>query len=420
MAAAAPALHGEHLPADRATVTEMRPRAAEIYKTLSVETFRAAFDKGMQLSAYLEMQDPSSNYRDGLDSFERLLKIAGIKVNSSEDHGYYANTWEDFQETEQKRALCAEWCIRTWRRTALGRPVNTRALYASTDQPAGSVIEPFVSAAQARYTQIAPAIPLNEIVALTTPIVGDAYRAFYLTSDAPSQRFVRVAQGAEVPVAKLVGADHPVRLHKYGRALEATYEQLRRQRIDLVGLHIARIAIQAEIDRVAAGINTMINGDGNTGTAATNFNLTALDAAATPPNPTIKAYLTFKLKWLNPYVMTHVLVQSDTGVSLQLLNTGTANIPLAHIQTPLGLGEFEIINPQLGDRVRFGVTADAPATTVLGFDARFALERAVEIGSDITEIARFVERQTNRIVISIVEGFLVLDQFSAKTLSLSS
>jgi hypothetical protein len=164
----------------------------------------------------------------------------------------------------------------------------------------------------------------------------------------------------------------------------------------------------------------MVSGDGNTGTAATNFNLSALDAAAVLPNPTIKAYLTFKLKWLNPYVMTHVLVQSDVGVALQLLNTGTANIPLARIQIPLGLGEFTIINPQLADRVRFGVTSDAPATTVLGFDSRFALERVVEIGSDITEIDRFVTRQTNRIVISVVEGFIVLDPFAVKTLTLNA
>lgn len=407
-------------PDNRATVSQMRPRAAELFRQMGTEMFRRAYDKGMQLSAYLESQDPSEVYNDGLDAFGRIMKVAGIKTGSSIEHGYYADEWEKFQESDQTRALCAEWMIRTWRQAALGRPVNTRALYASQDQIPGSVLFPYVSAAQARYQQIAPTIPLNEIVALTTPIVGDSYRAFYLTQDAPSQRFVRVGQGDEVPVSKLVGADHPIRLHKYGRALDATYEQLRRQRIDLVGLHIARIAIQAEIDRVAAGISVMVSGDGNPNTAATNFNLSALDASATLPNPTIKAYLTFKLKWLNPYVMTHVLIQSDVGVALQLLNTGTANIPLARIQVPLGLGEFTIINPQLADRVRFGVTTDAPASTIVGFDARFALERVVEIGSDITEIDRFVSRQVNRIVITVVEGFICLDSFATKTLTLTA
>jgi hypothetical protein len=396
--------------ADRATVTQQRPRAAEAFRAMGTDLFRRAYDQGMQLSAFLEKQDPSEGYNDGLDAFGRIMKVAGIKCTSVEEMGVYADPWEKFDESEQTRALCAEWCIRTWRRASLGREVNTRALYASQDQVPGSVLFPYVSAAQARYQQIAPTIPLNEIVALTTPIVGDSYRAFYLTQDAPSQRFVRVGQADEVPVSKLVGADHPIRLHKYGRALDATYEQLRRQRIDLVGLHIARIAIQAEIDRVAAGISVMVSGDGNTGTAATNFNLSALDAAAVLPNPTIKAYLTYKLKWLNPYVMTHVLVQSDVGVALQLLNTGTANIPLARIQVPLGLA----------DRVRFGVTTDAPASTIVGFDARFALERVVEVGSDITEIDRFVSRQVNRIIITVVEGFIVLDGFATKTLTLTA
>jgi hypothetical protein len=396
---------------------QTRPRAAELFRSIGTNMFKAAYQRGMNLSCLLERVDPSENYHDGLDALGRLMKVADIRVNSNEERGEYADMCGRFLETEQTRALMMEWAQRIFRRATMPQ---TRALYASADQPVGSVLFPYVSAAQARYQQIAPTIPLNEIVALTTPIVGDAYRAFYLTQDAPSQRFVRVAQGAEVPVVKLVGADHTVRLHKYGRALDATYEMLRRQRIDLVGLHIARIAIQAEIDRVAAGISVMVAGDGNSGTAATNFNLSALDAAAILPNPTIKAYLTFKLKWLNPYVMTHVLVQSDVGVALQLLNTGTANIPLARIQVPLGLGEFQIINPQLADRVRFGVTADAPASTVLGFDARFALERVVEIGSDITEVDRFISRQTNRIVISVVEGFVTLDPFAVKTLTLTA
>lgn len=407
-------------PDSRAVVTQQRPRAAELFRSMGTAMFRRAYERGMQLSAYLESQDPSIGYNDGTDAFDRMMRVADIKINSAEDYGVYADPWEKFDESEQTRALCQEFIIRTARRAMLGKPVNTRALYASQDQVPGSVLFPYVSAAQARYQQIAPTIPLNEIVALTTPIVGDSYRAFYLTQDAPSQRFVRVGQADEVPVSKLVGSDHPIRLHKYGRALDATYEQLRRQRIDLVGLHIARIAIQAEIDRVAAGISVMVSGDGNTGTAATNFNLSALDAAATIPTPTIKAYLTFKLKWLNPYVMTHVLVQSDVGVALQLLNTGTANIPLARIQVPLGLGEFTIINPQLADRVRFGVTTDAPASTIVGFDARFALERVVEVGSDIAEVDRFVTRQVNRIVITVVEGFIVLDSFATKTLTLTA
>lgn len=399
---------------------QQRPRSGELVRHMGPALFERAYKAGMQLSAYLETQDPSSQYQDGMDAFERMLKYEDIKINSSEEHGIYADEAERFLDTPQHRAMFMEWAIRTSRQAQLGRPVNTRALYSSLDQAPGGVIFPYVSAAQARYQQIAPTIPLNEIVALTTPIVGDAYRAFYLTQDAPSQRFVRVAQGAEVPVVKLVGATHTIQLHKYGRALDVTYEQLRRQRIDLVGLHLARIAIQAEIDRVAAGISVMVAGDGNASTAATNFNLSALDGAAVLPTSTIKAYLTFKLKWLNPYVMTHVLVQSDVGVSLQLLNTGTANIPLARIQVPLGLGEFQIINPQLADRVRFGVTTDAPASTIVGFDARFALERAVEVGSDITEIDRFVSRQVNRIVISVVEGYVVLDQFATKTLTLTA
>ena len=207
---------------------------------------------------------------------------------------------------------------------------------------------------------------------------------------------MRVAEGAELPRAKLVGSEHTIRLYKYGRILEITYEAMRRMRIDMAALHVQRIAIQSQIDKLATIIDVLVNGDGNAGTAATSYNLTTLDSAAVAGTLTLKGYLAWKLKFINPYTLTTALAQDAMALQLMLLNTGSANIPLVTIQQPSGFGQFTPINPELGDNVRLGITADAPASKILGFDDRFAVERVTEIGANIQEVLRWSERQTTR------------------------
>jgi hypothetical protein len=420
MAAAAPVAPPNQGPPNRAVTTQQRPGPAELFRTLNSHQFiREAGERGMGLSAYLEQCDPSTQYRDGFDAFQRQLQVAGISVMSDADTGYCSDTWEAFDRDVNTRALGYEWAMRVCKR-ASGRNPNTRALYASTDQPVGSVIEPFANAAQARYPQIAPAIMLADLVAMTTPIQGDAYRAFYLVNDAPSQRFNRVDQGAEIPRAKLLGADRTVRLHKYGKGLDMTYEVLRRARIDLIGLHLARMQVQTEIDKVAAAIDVFVNGDGNANTAATVSNLTTLDSTATVNNLTAKAWLSFKALFVNPYRMDWVLAQSTPVVQLETLNLGSANIPMVAINAASGLGGLNLRQPQLGEGVNVGLTADAPASKIVGFDSRFAIEHVTEIGSEIQEMERFMERQASTIFMSYEDGYIVFDQLACRVLNLSA
>lgn len=422
MAAAAPPAPTTQppLPAARPVTSGQRPGPAELFRAMgNGKILREAYERGMGLSAHLEHLDPSGQYNDGLDAFQRQLQQAGIIVRSDVDAGYSSDTWEDFCKDASTRTLAYEWVIRTAKR-ASGRNPNTRAIYASSDQPTGSVIEPYVNAAQARYTQIAPAILLSDLVAMTTPISGDTYRAFYLTSSTTSQRFNRVAQSAEIPRATMVGADRNVTLHKYGKGLDLTYEVMRRARIDIIGLHVARMQIQTEIDRVAAAIDITVNGDGNAGSAATNSNLSTLDSTATLPNLTAKGWLTFKAQYVNPYRLTYVLAQAAPTVQLELLNLGSANIPMVAINAASGLGALNLKQQQLAEGVGLGLTSDAPTLKLVGLDSRFGLEHVTEIGADITEMERFRERQVETIFLSYVDAFIVLDAAANRTLTLNA
>lgn len=396
-------------------LSQMRVKPEERLRSLSIEDYRTAYKQGMNLSVYLESEDPSDQYNDGLDAFERLLKVSGIRTHSVPYLGIQADKFDAFFQSEQTRALIPEWVSRVFRRAASGRDVSTRAIFTTPGTPK-DIIQPVFYDAIPRMTKLAPAIPLSELVAVTTGIDSATYESFYLTEpSAADKRLTRVPELAEISLVALTGGDHIIRLHKYARGIGASYEVLRRMPIDLLAIHLSRIAIQNEMDKVVAALSVLISGDGNSGTAATNSNQSTLDSAATPGTISLKGYLSWKYLFTNPYVLTTAITRSDGALQLSLLNLGSANIPLVTIAPQAGFGGFTPINPELADQVRLGVTVDAPANIIVGFDARFALQRIYEVGADLTEVERIVRNQSQAIYVSEVEGFAVLDATATRT-----
>lgn len=398
-------------------VSDVRARAQDILPHVSPDMFRDAYKRGMTFSAWLETQDPSQGYRDGVDAFGRLLQVAGIRTNTMEDHGVWADKFEKFDANEQTRALAVEWFARQWRTAQLGRRFNTRGLYQASDDVAGGAGNPISYAPQARSASVVgAAIPVAELVALTTPVDSGTYEAYYLTPVAAEDRMLRVPEATDIPLSKLVGAEHPIKLKKYGRGLEQSYEQIRRTPIDKVAYWIQIMAAQTENDKVAAIIDILVNGDGNTNTAATSYNLTALDTGATAGTITLKGWLALKMKLASPLIPTTVLAQEAMALQLQLLNLGSANVPL--VSAPM-LGGFRNIN-STGDMVGLGWTSDAPANKLVLFDNRMAIERVFEIAGNITEIERYVRRQTQAIYMTEVEAFCVFQPGAAKVMNVAA
>lgn len=406
------------------TITEQKPRSKDLLAQMGPNVYRAAYERGMSLSAYLELYvDPSDPAEKGsnLDAFTRLLKAADIRTQTRPEIGLFASEYSDFMKDEHTRALVPEWIARQWRKVQTGKDVNTRALLLSSDGVVGGWERPYADSGTPRWSQmVTPAIPVSELVAITTPVSGTVYRSFYLTYTAANHRLVRVSEGAEIPRVTLAGTDHVVNLYKYGRALEASYETLRSQRVDKMALFIAQMAAQSETDKVATVMDVIVNGDGNSGTAATSYNLTTLDTAASAGTLTLKGWLSFKLKFANPYAISTALVQEAVALQMMLLNVGSANLPLVSIQAASGFGGFQQINPGLRDNVALGWTSDAPALKIVGFDRRYAIERVVEIGSNISEIERFVTRQTQILTMTETEGYAVLDANSTKILDVNA
>lgn len=397
-----------------------RPNPYEVYKDVAQRMKDAGFTEKPTMSRVLETLSPTDSAdKSGLDAFERLLKERGIITRTDLNAGYCASEFGMFARSSVDKMLFAEFGMRQWRKVA-NMNVEERAVLLSDDSTVGSWARPWADAQTPRYSQqvVAP-IPLSELVALTTPIDSDAYRSTYLTYSATNQRQYRVGEGADIPVATIASGDQSIRLYKFGRGLRATYEQLRRVRVDKLATWIMWLAIQAELDKVAAAIDVIVSGDGNNN-AATSHNLTTLDSGTTANNPTLKAWQAFKMKFAQPYTMTTAVMQDTIALQISLLNTGSANIPLVMAGAQGGLGAALTPINQFSDGIRYGWTSDAPANKIVAIDRTRCLEHVIETGSEISEMERYVTNQTQDIVFSQVEGFAVMDKNANKVMAVNA
>lgn len=374
------------------------------------QLYREAGEERMSLTAYLDEVVMETNYNDGLDSFERLLQSAGIATKNQPRYGRYADTFESFFKNENTRALLPEWWLRQYRKVSHQTP-EQRAAFLSEDYAAGGWERPYAMADMLRVQkQLQAAIPLAALVAQTTPIDGDTYRAAYLNQagNESSFRMVRVGESAKIPTMKVSTADRTVTLYKYGRSLDASYEVLRRQRMDKIALFIQLMAIQAEVDKVATVIDVVVNGDGNSGTSAETHNLTTLDAAATAGTLTLKGWLAFQMEFENPYMLGVALAPSAMALQVMLLSAGTANYPIVSFGN-MPIGGVTPINQDFAGPVPLGWTSDAPANKIVGWDPRMTVERVFEIGAEIAEVERFTKTQIQSLTMTETEGYAIMD-----------
>jgi hypothetical protein len=385
-----------------------------------------AINAGVPISKYLEALDPSERYmsaengykRPTLDAFGRQLALNGIVVRSDPANGIYTSTWEKFLKTN--RGLAMEFVFRKVREAQFGvrTPDVKLDAYTSADDPMGSIFRTFVDAQGYRAPRKSNALTLDRLVSVTTAIDGDAYRAAFMEEPDDSELHQsRVPEFGNFPTVKISQGQHTVRIHKYGIAYLMSYEAMRRANLDKLEFWINRSMLQLEADKVAHALDVLINGDGNSNGASTD-DLTVLDSTATPPEITLKAWLAFKEQFGDNYAMDLAIMRKDVKLDLLMLDTGTGNTLIADSTVPLGGINTE--NDRLADVVDIVSLSTAPASTIIGIDTSVGLEHVVETGADLTEQVRFVENQSEKIVISEVEGFAVLDKQGARVLDLTS
>ena len=313
----------------------------------SIKLDKGLYTTGRSFTQALEAADPSENYRgtalEGLDAYERQLKRFGIRVS-----GAGSDRIEKFFASSQTATLFPEYIARAVRQ-GLER----------ADQ-------------------------LGEITAATTMIEGLDYRSVsnVTTGSTPT------AEAAELPVTLVKTKSSLVNMRKHGRVLSASYEALRYHRLDLFTVALRQIGADIAGAILADAVDVLINGDGNTGTAA---------GVLTKGGSSL-AYGDLIALWnaFDPYTMTTILAGAD-GVSAILamdeMRDSCAGLDFhgtGSLVTPLGAKLLK--------------SAAVPAGKLVALDRNCALE-LVKAGDIVTDYDKLIDRQLGRAAISSTVGF---------------
>lgn len=355
-------------------------------KDLDYSLYQKAHSKEMTLSSYLEELDPTPE-GGKLDAFERLMKEAGIITQSIPEKNVFASKVDTFYRTDENKVLFPEYVART-----LIQSMQEFPLY--------------------RY-----------LVANRTPIDSNVYKGSYLDlNDAKNKKALemrRVTEASDLPVAKLKLGETAITLYKYGRAIEASYEAIRRMSLDLFRRHIGWIAQSAADNKVDEILNVIINGDGNNN-AADKIKMKDLDSTATTLTRTawIKFLLSFYPNGANTVVanvdgllqILEVLYPKweVAGKMDELIKQGL-NV---QVNLPQGL----IVNTTLLYSPKVEKINGKEA--IIALDRNNCIEELFEVGSTIQEADKFIKNQTHLLTISENSGFMKMFKDSAKVLTI--
>lgn len=324
-------------------------------------------ESGKSFVQVLEELDPSEKYKntpiEGLDAYQRQLKRFDIKAK-----GAGSDCVEKFFHTTESSVLFPEYVARSVR----------------AGMEEGNI--------------------LPSITASVTRFDGLDYRSVYSAATEDGKSLKRVEEGAAIPQTEIKVQDNLVRLHKRGRMLVASYEAIRFQRLDLFAVMLRQIGSQIMRMHLDDAIDVILNGDGNSNSAASYA--IGTDITGTSGTLTYKALLEFWSKF-DPFNMNTILV--SPAVMLGMLS-------LAEFQNPLtGLnfqGTGELTNP-LGARLI--KTSAAPEGKIIGLDRNYALEM-IQASDVEVEYDRLIDRQLERAAITSISGFAKLYTGAAKVL----
>ncbi len=316
-------------------------------------------DKGMyhvsgkSFTEVLEGLDPSSQYEQSplgkMDAYQRQLKRFGIRVS-----GRGSDPVEKFFATTDSAALFPEYISR------------------------------------AVYQGIEEANALPKIVAAVTDIAGYDYRPIVsLTTDA-KKALSDVEEGGTIPSTTVETQEHLIKLKKRGRLLEASYEAIRFQKLDVFTVTLRQIGAYIARTLLKDAAKVLVEGDGNSNP------ITKLSPAG---EGVTYADLLALWKGLGDYTMTTLLCAPDQMVSLlslpQLQDSvaGQSFHATGNLVTPLGA---EVV-----------CSTALPEGTLIGLDRRCALEQ-VTAGGVSLEYDRLIDRQLERAAITCISGFAKL------------
>ncbi len=373
---------------------------------LSLDLYKKASELGMTFWQFLEVINPSKE-GDRLDAFERQLKLAGIVVKSDTNRGVYSSPGEYFFQS---------------------------------DRPGSAILFPTLLQKTALWAKLNRVADINKLVATTRTIAGtSAFQVLNIDdseitgAEGKGRRF-RVDQRGNFPRVKISWSEKTNAVTKHGVQLDWTYEFVRRASIELMQTVVARIMLQDQKEVVNDAINIAINGDGTGANPAADV-YTFCTSAVSPTSSEIQlntgttqaagelpyeGYLKF-IGGMQPYMPNVVCGSLNTLV--KFVTMSRPNMDPAEIITRLQEAKSQgtvRISENIFPNVELLLIDSMPESTLLALDSAFALERVIELGSDIQETEKVIKNQTEAMVISIADTVSKLFPEACRVLDFSS
>lgn len=350
------------------------------YKKLEIsqDMYEQASKLGMNLTEYLETQDPSWQYKPIRtnkgelvpDAFERQLIVRGLSI-----HGRSAASLDAFyHNASTNRVLFPEFISRNIR---IGQRMS-RLDVRTADLIMGEI-----------------------------GIDAGVYRSVDVSEVSGDDASLKsIAEGAAFPAVQLTETDVSVNLKKYGRKIKASYEYLRRVKVPIIALTLQYIGMRIEKNEVADAIDVLINGNTGNSNAAGNTNSAASGTLAFAD--LVQLFLDMGSDTNGAFDMRKLIMNRVNAKKVLAMAEFTDN---AAGNTFAQTGEF--YSP-LGATIK--LSESLSNDILLGVDERFALIRVNENGSQLTETDRIIDGQWQEIIISEVLAFVKNFADAARTL----
>ncbi len=303
---------------------------------------------GKSFTAALEELDPSSAYigteLENLDAFERQLKRYNIKVCGAE-----CDRVEKFFSSTDTAVLFPEYVAR-----CISKGFDDKII--------------------------------TEITAVRT--VSESGQYLGCTMD-DSAAYTTTAQAQALPAATVKESTTATVLEKFGRLINASYESVRKQRLDVFGVMLRSVGVKLAAAVAKKAVAVLVQ-----------------DASSISASALTYASLAELYGAFDCFDMTTVIVNPAIASKIAAMD---------QLKETRADANGRIVLPFGSELVKTSAVAN---NTVIGIDKNFALEFITSSGL-VMETDKLIDRQLDQITVSITCGFRKLTPDAVKKITIS-
>lgn len=308
---------------------------------------------GKTFTQALEALDPSENYTDEalrkMDAFERQLKRFDIKVK-----GVNADKVDKFFQSTESAALFPEFV-----RRAVEAGLNSGCV--------------------------------NKITAAVSVSDGVDARGIVL-SDGTEEYGGSAVYGAELPQSSIALTSSAIALKKFGRVVNAPYEAVRQQRIDVFAVALRAVGAKLAKAVEKAAVAALTEGAAPASMSGGTFNYSELAAF----------WGSFDKAEMN----TIVCSPAAAAKILAFEEMNKAVLPAAGCGTVTPFGAEIVASSAVEDNI------------LIGIDRNSALEM-IRGGEVIVEVDKLISKQSDAAAVAVNVGFSAIDSDAVKVLNIA-